>query len=160
MIRVDIYTDGAARKNGQPDAVTAWGWVMLYNNKKVREDAGRELEFRTNNQNELYAVVQSLRSIQPKPHLTVPLDIHIFSDSAYVVNANKTRLNNLSRARFVGKPNEEIWNMLIDELNRLENHQVTFNKVKGHSGNQWNEYVDALINSVMDLNILSLKELV
>ena len=42
--------------------------------------------------------------------------------------------------------NRELWESLFEKLNTLEkNHQVTFVKVKGHSGeNVWNERADHL----------------
>lgn len=166
MYDIELWTDGASRGNGEIDAVTAWGWVMVMQDTKVRENAGMEKGLLTNNQNEIFAVIKALENIQPQKSVQNKLDINIYSDSAYVVNAiNKKWYLNWTKNNWRGSNNKPIANKellirLLDNINRLESlgSSITFHKVKGHSDVKWNEYVDALINSVMDKGIEDLMD--
>lgn len=167
MYDVDIYTDGGSRGNGQEHAYGSWGWAMVIADKKMREDAGHYTEYTTNNQNELFAVIQGLRSIQPEKGIGKQLNVTVYADSAYVVNAiNKHWLNGWVKKGWKNSKNQdvanrELWEMLLVELDRLkrEKTSVSFKKVKGHAGDKWNEYVDALVNWAMDTRHRSYKDL-
>ena len=161
MSLIEMYTDGGSRRNGQPDAIGAWAWVMLYNNKKVRENFRSESLLVTNNQNELYAVIDGLKHINPKFPKNKPFTIRICVDSMYVLKGATEWAPQWQKNGWKKKKgpisNVELWKELTKEMKRLRAYspqlQLEFFKVKGHSGDEWNEYVDALVNGAMDLRI-------
>lgn len=163
MTLVEMYTDGGSRRNGEPDAVGAWAWVMLYKGKKVREGFKSDTSLLTNNQNELYAVVNGLHCINPSFPKDHPFTIRIFVDSIYVLKgatewAPTWKANGWKKKKGAIQ-NIELWKALMHEMKRLRAYsplvEIEFVKVKGHSGDKWNEYVDALVNGAMDIHIRS-----
>ena len=164
MRKFQIYTDGGTRGNGRDNAIGAWGWVLIENDIKLREDAGHSPEFITNNQNEIMAVVYALQAIKPSRPLNNTIAFQIHSDSALVVDAiNKKWIDNWQKKNWIRKKQEKVaniihWQMLLSEIKRLNDLKIpiTFHKVKGHSGDTWNEYVDALVNWAMDTKSPSL----
>ena len=133
---VTIYTDGAC--SGNPGA-GGWGAILMSGDLK-KEFSGFEKET-TNNKMELTAVIEALKKLKK------PCNVELFSDSAYVVNAmTQGWLENWKTSGWRGadkKPvkNVELWQAL-DEL--LTIHNVHFNKVKGHSDNEFNNRCDEL----------------
>ena len=83
---------------------------------------------------ELRAVLETLK------HFEEPTELLIISDSQYVVNS----IANGSVERWIkednlSKKNLDLWFEIIDLLHK---HSVTFQWVKGHDGNKWNEEAD------------------
>lgn len=154
MTTLDIYADGGSRNNGKPNAVGGWGWVMVVDDRNINEGYLSEPHLKTNNQNEIYSIANSLSHINKLPYR-----IDIYMDSAYVVNSMNDkwyegwRKNNWKNSKKEPVKNRELWEELIYHVERLREEQgikVTFNKVKGHSDNKWNEYADSLVNKAMD----------
>lgn len=133
---VTIYTDGAC--SGNPGA-GGWGAILFHGSHK-KEISGFEPET-TNNKMEITAVIKALEMLKE------PCIVELYSDSAYVVNAiNLGWLENWKLNGWKGsdkKPvkNIEYWKRL-DELMQI--HFVLFNKVKGHSDNEYNNRCDEL----------------
>ena len=136
MKKVVIYTDGAG--SGNPGK-GGWGAVLIYG-KIEREISGSEEET-TNNKMELTACVESLKLLKE------PCEVELYSDSAYVVNAFNDNWidgwikNDWKNSQKKPVANKEIWEELIA---LAQKHKVTFNKVKGHAGDKYNEICDAL----------------
>ncbi len=136
MKKVVIYTDGAC--SGNPGK-GGWGAVLIYNGQE-KEISGAE-EVTTNNKMELTACIKSLKLLKE------PCEVTLFSDSAYVVNAfNENWIegwqnNNWRNSQKKEVANIELWKELIS---LTQTHNVTFNKVKGHAGDKYNEICDAL----------------
>lgn len=131
-MKIAIFTDGAARGNPGPGG---YGVVLL-------SDAGHHKElsggFRntTNNRMELLAVIKGLEALKN------PSTVTVFSDSKYVVDAvTKGWLDNWRRKGFAGKKNPDLWRRYL-EVSRP--HRITFEWVKGHAGNKYNERCDQL----------------
>ena len=136
MKEIIIYTDGACSGNPGPGG---WGAVLIYeNNKKEIWGANKET---TNNIMEMTAVIEALKLLKYK------CKVNIYSDSAYVVNAFKEDWisgwikNNWRTAGKKDVKNKELWQELIELVNK---HEVTFNKVKGHSDVELNNRCDFL----------------
>ena len=136
MKKVDLYTDGAC--SGNPGK-GGYGGILMYNGVS-KEYSGYE-PMTTNNRMELTAVIVGLKMLKE------PVELNIYSDSAYVVNAF---LNDwisswiLKGWRTAGKKpvlNDDLWKELID---LIKPHNVTWNKVKGHANNVYNNRCDAL----------------
>ena len=141
MEKVIIYTDGACSGNPGPGG---WGAILIYKENK-KEISGGSKET-TNNVMELTAVIEALKLLK------YPCEVELYSDSAYVVNAfNQGWISNWLKNNWKtsGKDpvkNKELWQELY-ELTKT--HKVTFNKVKGHSNNQYNNRCDELARNAI-----------
>jgi ribonuclease HI len=129
-----IYTDGSA-----DNTAGTGGWcAIVRSGSSLTELSGWE-EPTTSNRMELMAAIEGLRS------LTRPTTVTLVSDSAYMLNAleNQWYLRWFYEAENFGskRPNLDQWEILAG-LMRF--HVVQFEKVKGHSGDFWNERADAV----------------
>lgn len=136
MKNVDLYTDGAC--SGNPGK-GGYGGILMYNGHK-KEYSGYEPET-TNNRMELTAVIVGLKMLKE------PVELNIYSDSAYVVNAflndwvGNWIANGWRTANKKAVLNDDLWKELID---LIKPHVVTWNKVKGHADNEYNNRCDKL----------------
>ena len=145
---IHLYTDGGCRGNGKEgDNLGAIGGVLIFPEKNVKKEYKCAYENTTNNKMELLAVITGLKMLKE------PCEVHIFSDSAYVVNAylqnwiGGWKAKNWSRGKAGELKNRELW-MELDAL--VNSHTVTFHKVKGHAENPYNNQADLLVNQAMD----------
>jgi ribonuclease HI len=82
--------------------------------------------------------------------------IEVVSDSTYVVNCFRDRWYVKWRAQGWRNSNrqpvanQDLWKPLLD-LALAEDAQVTFRWVKGHSGDEMNDFVDELATTAADL---------
>ena len=129
-----IYTDGGCFPN---PGVGGWGWVRLNSNGEYVDEGAGDSDYATNNMMELQAVIDSLN------HINNPCSVHIVSDSMYVVNGINKWVDKWFRINKEWIANKEMWRDIHD-LKRK--HDVTASWVKGHSGNEWNEFVDDIAN--------------
>ena len=136
MDEITIYTDGACSGNPGPGG---WGAVLIFGENKKEISGGKSNT--TNNIMELTAVVEALRSLKH------PCKINLYSDSAYVVNAfNEKWIYGWLKKGWRTSGNEpvknkELWQELYD-FTKI--HEITFNKVKGHSDSDLNNRCDEL----------------
>jgi ribonuclease HI len=142
---VEIFTDGACRGNPGPGG---WGAILRYGEKETHIHGAEKNT--TNNRMELQAAVAALEK------LTRPCNVHITTDSRYLMDGIQQWLANWKRNGWktaAKKPvkNEDLWKQL-DKL--VEKHNVTWTWVRGHSGHAENELVDQLANDAID-NLLS-----
>lgn len=150
MGKIVIYTDGAASMkcvNGEYTRCNGGAAMAIINEHgKIEYSASKHFENTTNNFCELSAILMALSycSVNYPQHT-----IEIYSDSAYCVNMLKPggwiyswEKNGWTR----GKKHEPIENLEIIQAiwSLMQNIDVTFIKVIGHSGNPYNEYVDKL----------------
>lgn len=147
-MKVNIYTDGAAR--GNPDGPGGYGTILSYvdpqGKEHIREYSGGYKKT-TNNRMELMAVIAGLEA------LTKPCKVTVFSDSQYVVKAfNEHWLEGWIKKGWKRGKNEEVKN--VDLWKRLlaakEIHDVDFVWVRGHDGHEQNERCDVLATSAAD----------
>ncbi|MEU3306504.1 ribonuclease HI [Nocardiopsis sp. NPDC055551] len=132
---VVIYTDGACSGNPGPGG---WG-VWLRYGEHERELYGGEAQT-TNNRMELMAAIQALES------LTRPVPAIVHTDSSYVRNGITSWVHGWKKRGWTTaskKPvkNVDLWRRL-DEL--AARHEVEWRWVRGHSGDEGNEYADEL----------------
>lgn len=151
-MKVNIYTDGAAR--GNPDGPGGFGTVLTYEDSKgvlhSRELSGGYKKT-TNNRMELMAAIRGLEA------LNKPCTIDLYSDSKYVTDAfNQKWIDGWIKKGWKRGKNEPVKN--IDLWKRLlkakENHTVNFIWVKGHAGHEMNERCDYLATTAADGNDL------
>lgn len=122
---IKIYTDGAyapSRNKG------GWAFVVIKDNKKIHSSFFSEEET-TNNRMEIQAVIEAI--IWAKENKLT--EIEIFTDSMYVIG---TMSKNWKRNK-----NHDLWEIL-DKL--VLNMTISWNHVKGHEGDKYNELCDAL----------------
>jgi len=141
MKQVIIYTDGACRGNPGPG-----GWGALVRFDSVEKEIFGGQANTTNNQMELSAAIEGL-SI-----LTEPCNVELFTDSKYVMDGitqwiQNWKKNNWRTAAKKDVKNKELWQKLDQLINQ---HQVQWHWVKGHSGDAGNEAADLLANKGID----------
>ena len=129
---IHIYTDGAASGNPGPGG---YGLVMIFGQHRKEFSEGFRLT--TNNRMELLAVIKAFEFLTKKN-----LVVHLFSDSKYVVDAFlKNWISGWVARDFKKVKNKDLWLRLIPLVNQ---HQVSFIWVKGHSTNIENNRCDEL----------------
>ncbi len=138
--RITIYTDGACSGNPGPGG---WGAILQWNGNEKELSGGEQLT--TNNRMELRAVIEALSSLKR----ALPVDV--YTDSQYVKNGimdwiKKWKSNGWRTAAKEPVKNVELWQALDDAV---KNHSVSWHWVKGHSGDEMNERVDALAREGM-----------
>ncbi|BCS88595.1 ribonuclease HI [Pseudodesulfovibrio sediminis] len=141
--RVTMYTDGSCLGNPGPGG---YGAVLIFGEYKG-ETAKNYKEFSqgykrtTNNRMELLAVIVGLGALKR------PCAVSLWTDSKYVQQAitqgwlKNWQKNGWKTAAKKPVKNQDLWRKLMP---LIEEHDVTFNWVKGHSGHMFNERVDDL----------------
>jgi ribonuclease HI len=133
---VMIYTDGAC--DGNPGR-GGYGVVLLEGGS--RRELSRGFRLTTNNRMELLAAVVGLEALEE------PSIVTLYSDSKYLIHAINqgwaSKWKDEGWLRKGGKrvPNVDLWEKL---LALIQEHEVTFEWVKGHSGIRYNERADRL----------------
>lgn len=142
--KVELYTDGACQGNPGPGG---WGALLRYG-KHEKTLSGAEA-MTTNNRMELMAAIMGLRAIQRS------CEVVLVTDSEYVKNGITQWLPNWKKRGWrnaANKPvkNQDLWEQLEKEI---ENHQIEWQWVKGHSGHPENERADLLAREAI-VNLL------
>ena len=142
-LKIRVYTDGACSGNPGPG-----GWAALL---LIKSDKGKNRvtikggeKHTTNNRMELQAVIKALSFIQ-KNMKDYECQVRVFSDSSYVVNSiNNFHLFNWERngwktSRDSDVINKDLW---VKMIKLIGDNKPEFQKVKGHSGDKFNDHVD------------------
>ena len=138
---VTLYTDGACSGNPGPGG---WGCILIYGDHK-RKLSGYE-NHTTNNRMELMAVIKGLEC------LVRTLPVKIITDSQYVKNAftqgwlQNWKKNNWKTSTKDDVKNKDLW---LELSMLVANHVVTWEWVKGHSGNLYNDICDELARNAI-----------
>lgn len=131
---VTIYTDGACEGNPGPGG---WATVLRYGTTQ-KPFSGGELAT-TNNRMEIKAALEGLRQLKES------CEVQLFTDSEYLKNGITAWIFAWKRKKWKkgGKPvkNADLWQDLDKEASR---HKITWNWVRGHSGDPLNELCDQL----------------
>ena len=129
---LEVWTDGACSGNPGPGG---WAWAT----RDGRRDSGGEART-TNQRMEIKAALEAVRALEGP--------LVVVSDSTYVVNCFRDGWWRGWLARgwvtSAKKPvvSRDLWEPLITLVN--ERGDVAFRWVKGHSGDEMNDLVDAL----------------
>lgn len=132
---ITVYTDGACSGNPGPGG---WAWAVAPSGEPSGSGGDRST---TNQRMEIYAVLDALR------RLGADQPVHVVSDSTYVVNCFRDRwwvrweANGWRNAKKQPVANADLWRPLIE---LVRDAAVTFEWVKGHSGDRMNDLVDQL----------------
>ena len=140
-VDLTIHTDGACRGNPGPG-----GWGVLLSFKGTHKELSGADPATTNNRMELTAAIMGLAA------LTRPSVATVRTDSQYVIKGITEWLPSWkARAWRTAdkKPvkNQDLWERL-DQC--ASPHTLTWQWVKGHSGDPGNERADALANLAID----------
>lgn len=141
--KVQIYTDGACQGNPGPG-----GWGVLLRYKDFEKELSGYTPDTTNNRMELQAAIEGLKVLKR------PMVVDLYTDSQYLKDgitkwlpqwkANQWRLSNKKPVK-----NQDLWEVL-EAL--VQNHQVSWHWVRGHSGHPENERADALAREAIPPN--------
>lgn len=139
---VEIYTDGACKGN---PGIGGWGAILRYGGHE-REICGGE-KLTTNNRMELLAAIRALEALKQ------PCKVQLHTDSQYVQKGisewiEAWKLRNWLTAGKKPVKNEDLWK-LLDQL--VQQHDIEWFWVKGHSGHDDNERADQLANRGIEL---------
>jgi ribonuclease HI len=145
--QIIIFTDGAAKGNPGP---AGWGTI-------VRDLAGSVLELggaaalATNNQMEMTAVIEGLRTI-----VSLDGDALILSDSQYVLNGIQKWVYGWRRNGWVTSgggqvANRELWEEMMNLLEKRRGRgKIEWRYVRGHVGTPGNERVDRIASDLAE----------
>ncbi len=148
MMKVTIYTDGAAR--GNPDGPGGYGAVLEYvdpSGKLHTRELSQGYIKTTNNRMELMAAIAALEA------LNRPCEVDLWSDSQYLVNAfNQHWIDSWIRKKWMRTRSEpvknvDLWKRLLEAA---RDHTITWNWVRGHNGHPQNERCDELATGAAD----------
>lgn len=140
-----VYTDGACIGNPGPGGYAAV--ILNPESEKLRTVTG-SVKDSTNNRMELKAVIEALKII-PKNST-----IDLYSDSSYVLNGLSSWVESWKKNGWKTSSKKEVANQdLWQELDNLaSNFNLNYQKVKGHSGDFYNEEVDKLAKKEAEKN--------
>ena len=138
---VIVFTDGGCRGNPGPGG---WGALLRFGDHE-KEIYGYEEET-TNNRMELMAAIRSLEILSRE------CTIVLTTDSQYVRQGITEWMDGWKKRGWktaAKKPvkNKDLWQRL-DEA--VQQHDIDWQWVKGHSGHEGNERADDLANRAMD----------
>lgn len=138
--KITIYTDGAC--SGNPGR-GGWGAVILADTEEIKLSGGEKLT--TNNRMELMAAIEALEVVAENP-LWKNANINLISDSQYVKNGIQSwihawKSNGWKTANKDPVKNKDLW-IELDEISR--ELKISWQWVKGHAGNKYNEICDSL----------------
>lgn len=132
---VVVATDGACKGNPGPGG---WGALIRMGTREKHLSGGEALT--TNNRMELTAAIKALEA------LTRPCRVTLTTDSVYVRDGITKWIfgwqrNGWRTADRKPVKNADLWQALLSATAR---HSISWNWVKGHSGDPDNEIVDGL----------------
>ena len=139
--KVIVFTDGGCRGNPGPGR---WGALLCFGDHE-KENYGYEAET-TNNRMELMAAIRSLELLSRE------CAVVLTTDSQYVRQGITEWMEGWKKRGWktaAKKPvkNKDLWQRL-DEA--VQQHNIDWQWVKGHSGHEGNERADDLANRAMD----------
>ncbi len=135
MRKAVVYTDGSCKGNPGDGG---WGAVIIIGDDEHEINGGEKRT--TNNRMELVAAIKALS------WLMEPCEVELYTDSKYLINGITRWIHNWKTQHWksaAGKTvkSVDLW-MQLDQL--TARHRISWNWVKGHSGNDFNERADSL----------------
>ena len=138
--RVVVFTDGACSNNPGPGG---WGWAVAPDGEPAGSGGDPDT---TNQRMEIRAALEAVRSLGTADDGS-PRPVEVVSDSTYVVNCFRDgwwknwKRNGWKNSKKQPVANADLWEPLIE---LVEQGDVTFRWVKGHSGDPMNDLADRL----------------
>jgi ribonuclease HI len=143
---IEVYTDGACSQGAFMPWPGGWAILILVNGQKVLAAHDGKLHT-TNNEMELTAFLEGLILVEKELKPSADSLIVVHTDSAYIHNCfeqkwyKKWIVNNWTTSTKEPVKNKELWIKIFNIVARLK---PAIKKVKAHSNNEFNNYVDML----------------
>lgn len=140
MSSIEFYVDGSSRGNPGPGG---WSVIGVARDEVVIAESGQE-EMTTNNRMELLAILAVMFKYGQK---TPALPYDVYSDSAYAINTFTNWMFTWAENGWLKSDNKPPENLDIIKSYYdfyQKGYRINLIKVKGHSGNKWNELADKL----------------
>jgi ribonuclease HI len=140
---IKIYTDGSCLEN---PGNGGWAAIIIINEEKKIISGNQKNT--TNNRMELLAPIEALKTLE------INSEIEIITDSKYVKLGITEWINNWKKNGWKTANKKEVKNIeLWKELDSLvENFNIKWSWVKGHSTDQLNNEVDLIAKKAANLN--------
>jgi len=130
-----LYTDGACSGNPGPGG---WAVIVLENDRIIKKWGGF-VDNTTNNRMELRAAIEALKFLKPNE------PAKIFTDSEYLRKGITTWIENWKRKGWKTASKKPVKNQnLWKTLDSLNNTNIQWFYVSGHTGNDMNELCDKI----------------
>ena len=138
-MNIDIYTDGSSYYK---DGTGGWAFVVVRNDIEIYQNFGNKRNT-TISVMEMLAVYNSMKYIKRNfIDKNRKVKVRIFCDSAFVVNTFLEKWYIRWREmEWYGVKNSKLWRKILD-LYFTKGMDIEFVKIKGHSGNKWNDVAD------------------
>lgn len=140
-----FYTDGAFSSKTE---MGGWAAICIEDENIIDTQSGYE-PYSTNNRMELTAFLSALENIDTIE--TANTKVIIYTDSAYIANCFaqkwyiKWTANGWRTSDKQDVKNQDLWRRIVALYIKLKDRfSLTVVKVKSHSDNLWNNYVDLL----------------
>ena len=151
-MEIKIWTDGSFnRKNNK----CSWAYVIkIYDHNFYHEDCGEIFdtdEKVSTNVGEMYAVIKALEiciEAFPDKEIRKDVDIHVTSDSQYVVKGITYWIHDWLYSNFSKRKNHLLWKTLYKLVYKSNWNIVDFSWVRGHTGIEENERCDYLAGKI------------
>lgn len=130
-----LYTDGGYSMSAN---FGAFAYVVLQDGELLHKHA-EKIEHETNNRAEIKAILYGVQSLPDNS------EVEVFSDSQYALG--------VLSGRYKAKKNPDLVNK-YKKMVATKHMVVSYNWVRGHNGDKWNELCDQLCNEAagIDLN--------
>ena len=138
--RIRIFTDGACSGNPGPGG---WGAIVVTPDAHVKELGGGQVAT-TNNRMEMMGAISALKHVSA---IDAPVDL--YTDSTYVIHGvtrwvHGWKRNGWTKSGGGAVVNRDLWETLDALTAARKKTGITWNYVRGHSGNPGNERVDVI----------------
>lgn len=144
---LQIYTDGACRKNPGPGG---WAFILVKGDEKIYQDSGHVIST-TNNKMELMAVLRALQYVYDNINIMEYEGLDILTDSRYVLDGITSWIKNWKRNGWKTRNDKVVLNMdlwkALDEKHeelKVKWNSIKWQWVKAHNINIFNNVVDKL----------------
>lgn len=141
-----LYTDGSCL--GNPGS-GGWAAICVNDRDEVFFKVSGGDSHTTNNIMELSAVIRGLERYGSGP-------VRVYTDSKYVMDGITKWIKNWKKNGWKTSTGGQVKNRsLWEQLDGLVTQFVTFEWVKAHNGDKWNEAVDTLARDTAQLVVLT-----
>ena len=140
-MKYKIYTDGSCHGNPGPG-----GWAyLIHNEEKIISENSGYSEDTTNNKMELTAIIEAIAEIQVFTNVSA---IQLFTDSKYAIDGINSWIHAWKKNNWRTSSKKEVKNINLWKQLDIYNSNLNIEWiwVKGHSGDPFNDKVDAMAN--------------
>ena len=118
-----IWSDGSANVKTKQGGI---GIYMRYKDSEKSIRAG--FENTKTGRMEIKAVIIALNNVQNKA-----IQIHLYSDSMYVINSINLWMESYKQRGWLGVANEDLWKQFLEIYSKFNPSKFTISHVKGHT---------------------------